>query len=55
MRMYCHTIFRGDGVNTQLTFSNAKFVLDTQINRIKRGRSEIYSFPNEQNKIYFEC
>jgi len=30
MRIYCHTIFRGNGVNTQLTFANAKLVLMRQ-------------------------
>jgi len=29
MRMYCHTIFRGDGVNTQVTSTNSKLVLIT--------------------------
>jgi len=43
MRMYCYTIFRGDGVNKQATFVNAKLVLmRLQTDSIKRGRSVIY-------------
>jgi len=54
--MYCHTILRGDGVKTQAKFANAKLVLiRLQINRINGGWSEAYSFPNNQNKMPFEC
>jgi hypothetical protein len=42
LRMYCHTIFRGNGVNKQATFANAKLVsVRLQIDSIKRGRSYI--------------
>jgi hypothetical protein len=47
LRMYCHTIFRGDRVNTQVTFANAKLVLmRIQTNSVKRGRSEVYTLHN---------
>ena len=46
-----HTIFRGDRVNTQVTSANEKLILiRLQSNSIKRGRSEVYTFPNNQNK-----
>ena len=38
MRIYCHTIFRGDGVNTQVTSANVKLVLmRLETNGIKQG------------------
>jgi len=43
LRMYCHTICRGDGVSKQVTFPNANLVLlGLQTDSTKRGRSDIY-------------
>jgi hypothetical protein len=48
LRTYCHTMFRGDGVYTQVTFANAKLVLmRIQTNSIKRGRFEVYTLYNK--------
>jgi len=50
--MYCLTIFRGDGFSTQITFANEKLVLmGLQTDSTKRGQSEVYTFPNNQNKM----
>jgi len=39
--MYCQTIFRGDGVNTQVTSANVKLVLmRLETNGIKQGWSK---------------
>jgi hypothetical protein len=55
LRMYCHNIFHGDGFNTHLWYANAKLVrMRLQTKSIKRGKSEVYTFPNNQNKISFE-